>query len=364
MQKSDIEKIIDHLKLIVPYESIHIENINPQSAVFDECKKHINPVFYNYFESKNIIDLYVHQVEVINEIFKKKNVIIVSKTASGKTLCFNIPVVNQILSDISATALYLFPTKALAQDQYKTLSEMLLVTNQNIVCNIYDGDTPKDNRIKIRNQSNIILSNPDMLHYAILPYHTHWHRFFKNIKFLVLDEVHAYRGIFGSHVGLLIRRFMRICKHYGSVPQIICASATIANAKSHAEKLTDSPFTLVEKDGAPRGKKQFLIWNPPIISMGNRKIRKASQEIGIQILGILLEKRLKTICFARSRSSVEVISSTLKQIYDTDKDRIAAYRGGYLPLERREIERNLFEGQTDIVISTNALELGIDIGAL
>ena len=358
-----VENIISLLQKNVRHGEIHIENLPAKGTVFGHLEHPLHRELTSlYLDSLGIDHLYSHQAEAINTVKEGTNVIIVSKTASGKTLCFNLPVVDHLLSDPDATALYLYPTKALAQDQFKTLTEILLHTSKEIKCGIYDGDTPQSDRSRIRKSARILLSNPDMLHFALLPYHRGWMRFLKNLSFVVIDEVHAYRGTFGSHVGLVLRRLFRICRAYGRQPQIIGASATIANAKEHAENLTGLPFELIDNDGAPKGQKKFVLWNPPVISEQNDRL--PSTYACINILSVLIRSKLKTICFARSRNQVEIIYSTLKKRYPRYKMRIEAYRGGYLPEERRNIEHRLFSGQTDMVISTNALELGIDIGAL
>ncbi|MBW2344363.1 MAG: ribonuclease H-like domain-containing protein [Deltaproteobacteria bacterium] len=361
-KSSIIKDAISTLKNNVEWEKVHIETFPERSGQYGELEKPIHPeLVKGYLTSLKIDSLYSHQAQAINLIRRKSNVVVISKTASGKTMCFNLPIIDHMLSDSSVTAMYLFPTKALAQDQYKTLLTIIEHTSQEIICGVYDGDTPTDVRRRLKQKVQILLSNPDMLHFGILPQHSRWASFFRRLKYIVIDEVHSYRGVFGSHIALIMRRLMRVCSYYGTTPQFICASATIANAKEHAECLIGKPFELVEEDGSPSHKKYFVVWNPPLTDEIYRT--KASKTCN-QILSELLQSNLKTICFTRSRNLVEVIHSTIQKTCAKDVKRIDAYRGGYLPMERRAIEKRLFNGKTDLVISTNALELGIDIGTL
>ena len=299
-----------------------------------------------------------------------RNVVTITPTASGKTLCYNAPVLNAILQDPSTRALYLFPTKALAQDQLAelhTLSE-LVTRDSDLEIGVftYDGDTPSDARRAIRGKAHVVLSNPDMLHAGILPHHPRWAKLFENLRFVVIDELHAYRGVFGSHLSNILRRLQRVCRHYGSDPVFICSSATIANPRELAEGLTGKPFELVDESGAPRGEKFFLFVNPPVVNaeLGIRRSYLAeTRRVALEFL----KYQLQLIVFAQSRLSVELLTTYLKDAFHGPPgaaDVIRGYRGGYLPNRRREIERGLREGQVRAVVSTNALELGIDIGAL
>ncbi len=350
--------------------------------------------------ARGIDQLYTHQAEAFAHVLAGRNVVTITPTASGKTLCYNAPVLNAILQDPSTRALYLFPTKALAQDQLAELHTLAELVSNESACGpseapegsaggaaerervgvgphahekkteigvfTYDGDTPADARRAIRGKAHIVLSNPDMLHSGILPHHPKWAKLFENLRFVVIDELHAYRGVFGSHLGNIIRRLRRVCRHYGSDPVFICSSATIANPRELAEGLTGLPFELVERSGAPRGEKFFLFVNPPVVN-AELGIRRSYLSEARRVAMEFLRHNLQLIVFAQSRLAVEILTTYLKDAFQGPPgaaDVIRGYRGGYLPNRRREIERGLREGQVRAVVSTNALELGIDIGAL
>ena len=335
----------------------------------------IDPRLKAAFESRGVHQLYTHQAEAFHHISNGRQVVITTPTASGKTLCYNLPVLDRILKKPSARALYLFPTKALAQDQMAELHEVAAALKNAglgdaggdaIGVHTYDGDTPQDARRTIRTRAHIVLSNPDMVHSGILSHHPRWAKLFENLEFIVIDELHAYRGVFGSHLTNVLRRLRRICRHYGSNPQFICSSATIANPAELAGRLAEKPFALVEKSGAPRGEKFFVFVNPPVV---NRElgIRRSYIAEARRVAGEFLRRNLQVIVFAQSRLSTEILTTYLKEDFEDVPgmpERIRGYRGGYLPLRRREIEKGLRAGQVRGVISTNALELGIDIGAL
>src|SRR5436190_3362102 len=320
--------------------------------------------------SRGISQFYTHQAEAIDHALAGRHVVVITPTASGKTLCYNAPVLNAILQDSSSRALYLFPTKALAQDQLAELHALSeLVTHGSdleIGVFTYDGDTPADARRAIRGKAHVVLSNPDMVHSGILPHHPRWAKLFENLKFVVIDELHAYRGVFGSHLSNIMRRLQRICRHYGSDPIFICSSATIANPRELAEGLIGRPFDLVEKTGAPRGEKFFLFVNPPVVNaqLGIRRSYLAeTRRVALEFL----KHNLQLIVFGQSRLATEILTTYLKDAYHGppgSSDVIRGYRGGYLPNRRREIERGLRDGDVRAVVSTNALELGIDTGAL
>ena len=319
---------------------------------------------------RGVGQLYTHQAEAFSHVLAGRNVVTITPTASGKTLCYNAPVLNAILQDSSTRALYLFPTKALAQDQLAelhALSERVTDgTDLEIGVFTYDGDTPADARRAIRGKAHVVLSNPDMVHSGILPHHPRWAKLFENLRFVIIDELHAYRGVFGSHLANIIRRLHRICRHYGSDPVFICSSATIANPKELAERLTGRPFELVEKSGAPRGEKFFLFVNPPVVN-AQLGIRRSYLAEARRVSLEFLRHNLQLILFGQSRLSVEILTTYLKDAFHGPPgaaDVIRGYRGGYLPNRRREIERGLREARVRAVVSTNALELGIDIGAL
>ncbi len=314
-----------------------------------------------------IENLYVHQVEAIESLRKGKDVVIVTSTASGKTLCYNVPVIESILSNPETRAIYLYPTKALAQDQLRVLQHYMEGTGIHFEAGTYDGDTPQALRRKLRDEAKVLLTNPDMLHTGILPNHSKWAPFLSRLKFVVVDEMHTYRGIFGSHVANVIRRLRRICRHYGSEPVFVASSATIANPKEHAEKLLGRKVKVIDRNGSPRGRKHFIFWNPPTIDIGNMERRSSNIEAAQLITKLVLDD-VKTIAFVRARVISEVITrycrDSLGEHRSSLKDIVHPYRGGYLPEERRKIERMLFNGELKAVISTNALELGIDVGSL
>ncbi len=321
-------------------------------------------------ESRGVSQLYSHQAEAIRHALSGRHTVVITPTASGKTLCYNAPVLNAILQDPSSRALYLFPTKALAQDQLAELQGMCetidRATGEQIGVFTYDGDTPQDARRTIRARAHLVLSNPDMVHSGILPHHPRWAKLFENLRFVVVDELHAYRGVFGSHLCNVLRRLRRICRHYGSNPTFICSSATIANPRELAERLTEQPFELVDRSGAPRGEKFFVFVNPPVVNQ-QLGIRRSYLAETRRVAAEFLKRNLQLIVFAQSRLSTEILTTYLKEDFEEGAgapERIRGYRGGYLPLRRREIEKGLREGAVRAVVSTNALELGIDIGAL
>ena len=324
---------------------------------------------------RGIDQLYTHQAAAIEHALAGRHVVVTTPTASGKTLCYNAPVLSTILRDPSARALYLFPTKALAQDQLAELHDQADLLSRcsasrggdlEIGVFTYDGDTPQDARRAIRGRAHIVLSNADMVHSGILPHHPRWAKLFENLRYVVIDELHAYRGVFGSHLTNVLRRLRRICRHYGSTPTFVCSSATIANPRELAEALVEQPFELVSESGAPRGEKFFLFVNPPVVN-AQLGIRRSYLAETRRLASEFLKRKLQTIVFAQSRLATEILTTYLKDDFGgrpgTD-EQIRGYRGGYLPQRRREIEKGLREGTVRAVVSTNALELGIDIGAL
>ena len=348
----------------------------------------VDPQLQEVLRKRGVEQLYTHQAAAIAYALDGRHVVITTPTASGKTLCYNAPVLSTILNNPAARALYLFPTKALAQDQLAELHGLAELLSQEagngeqgpeiqahgadgqasagIGVFTYDGDTPQDARKAIRNRAHIVLSNPDMLHSGVLPHHPRWAKLFENLRYVVIDELHAYRGVFGSHLANVLRRLRRICRHYGSAPTVICSSATIANPRELAEALVEQPFELVSESGAPRGEKMFLFVNPPVV---NRQlgIRRSYLSETRRIAGEFLTRGLQLIVFAQSRLTTEILTTYLKDDFEGPpgtRERIRGYRGGYLPVRRREIEKGLREGSVAAVVSTNALELGIDIGAL
>lgn len=317
-------------------------------------------------ERRGIGAPYTHQARAIEAALAGRNVVVVTPTASGKTLCFNVPVLDRVLKDRSSRALYLFPTKALAQDQLDELHGLIGATGVAIGTFTYDGDTPADARRAVRQAGHIVLTNPDMLHTAILPHHTKWVQLFESLEFVVIDELHTYRGVFGSHVANVVRRLRRICQFYGSDPTFILCSATIGNPGELAARLVGDAVEVVDENGAPRGERVVVVHNPPVVNreLGIRQsVLKAARDIAAQ----LIRSGVQTIVFAPSRVRVELLLTYLREALREkpgDPERVAGYRGGYLPNERRAIERGLREGTVRGVVATNALELGIDIGGL
>ena len=315
--------------------------------------------------ARSIEKLYSHQRETWDHVTAGRHTVIVTPTASGKTLCYNLPVLDAVVKT-GAKALYLFPTKALAQDQVAELLELNAAGNLGVRAYTFDGDTPADARRAVRTRGDIVVTNPDMLHQGILPHHTKWAQFFENLKYVVIDEMHIYRGVFGSHVANVIRRLWRVCRFYGTEPVFILTSATLANPRELAEALIGAPVALVAQSGAPQGEKHILLWNPPVIN-ADLGLRASSRSQSTRLARLAVKGGFKTIVFANSRLMVEVLAKYLKDVFDRDPrrpPRVAAYRGGYLPLERRAAEKDLRAGRLDCVIATSALELGVDIGAL
>ena len=345
----------------------HLPAAPARTAPFPET---LDPRLRRALSARGIAELYTHQAAAIAHALAGRHVVVVTPTASGKTLCYNAPVLQHIVTDPSSRALFLFPTKALAQDQLAELHQLAAIVGGEgggeIGVFTYDGDTPQDARRAIRTRANVVLSNPDMLHSGILPHHPRWAKLFENLQYVVIDELHAYRGVFGSHLANVIRRLQRVCRHYGSTPTFICSSATIANPRELAEQLVGAPFALVDESGAPRGEKFFVFVNPPVVHapLGIRRSYLAETR---RVAAEFLKRGLQLIVFAQSRLSTEILTTYLKESFPQTPgapDVIRGYRGGYLPLRRREIERGLRQGEVRCVVSTNALELGIDIGAL
>ncbi|HEY0333781.1 MAG TPA: DEAD/DEAH box helicase [Stenotrophomonas sp.] len=323
------------------------------------------PALAQALRARGIEQLYSHQAEAWAATARGEHLAVVTPTASGKSLCYTLPVVAAAMTR-RAKALYLFPTKALAQDQVAELLELNRAGDLGVKAFTFDGDTPGDARQAIRLHGDIVVSNPDMLHQGILPHHTKWAQFFENLQYVVIDEVHTYRGVFGSHVTNVLRRLKRICAFYGVNPQFILCSATIGNPRAHAEALIEDRVHAITESGAPVGDRHVLLWNPPVVNP-DLGLRASARSQSNRIARIAIKSGLKTLVFAQSRLMVEVLTKYLKDIFDHDPrkpPRIRAYRGGYLPTERREVERAMRAGNIDGIVSTSALELGVDIGAL
>jgi DEAD/DEAH box helicase domain-containing protein len=344
-----------------------LRHFPPQPADFVDFPEELSPALADALRRRGIDRLYSHQRDAFERVREGKNVVVVTPTASGKTLCYNLPVLDRVLKEPETRALYLFPTKALSQDQLAELHSLITDVGADVRTFTYDGDTPQDARKAIRSRGHLVVTNPDMLHSGILPHHPKWVKLFENLRYVVIDEVHAYRGVFGSHFANILRRLKRICRFYGVSPTFICSSATIANPKELTEALLEEDVELLSRNGAPRGEKYFVFYNPPVVNP-ELGIRRSYINETRRIASSFLKRGLSTIVFATSRLNTEVLVTYLKDELERegikDSDLVRGYRGGYLPKKRREIEAGLREGSVLGVVSTNALELGIDIGSL
>ena len=366
----EIQAFLNNLRSQTAYENqiAHIEHIPPRRASYGELDEPMSPGLQACLDKHGLSSLYSHQTEAVNHTRRGKNVIIATSSASGKTLCYNIAVMQSILTDPSTRAIYLFPTKALAQDQLRKLHELFspsIVPAEALAT--FDGDTPKSERADVRRYGRVILTNPDMLHVGILPNHQSWAGLLRHLRYVVVDEAHIYRGVFGSHVACVLRRLRRLCRLYGSDPQFILCTATIANPGEHAEGLTGLPCEVVDNDGSPRGWKDFVFWNPPLLDEKKTARRSAHWE-ATNLFTELVSQGTRTLTFTRTRRLTELIYIyTKRRLQETSYELsqlIMPYRGGYMPEDRRRIEKELFGGKLLGVVATNALELGIDSGGL
>ncbi len=338
----------------------------PKQGDFRDFPGQLEPTLTQNLLAEGIHALFYHQAKAYEILKQGENLVIATGTASGKTLCYNLPVLDTLLKDKNATALYLFPTKALAQDQVKHVQTLIGNQKRNgtIHVGIYDGDTPSNHRSDIRNSANILITNPDMLHQGILPHHTNWRRFLGGLRYVIIDEIHTYRGVFGSHVANIIRRLKRIAAFYGAFPQFVMTSATIGNPEELSQKLIEMPVSTLKEDGSPHGEKNFLIYNPPLINE-QLGIRKSVLQTSIHLSKQLLAAGRQSLIFARTRRTVEMILTYLQDGVDpSTRSLIRGYRSGYLKADRREIEDGFKNGKIRLVVATSALELGIDIGEL
>lgn len=367
-----IDQLLDYLKRdqgFMAKVSLWKE-LPARQPVWAEYPQALDSRLKGALQDHGIRSLYSHQAAAIDAILQGRNTVIVTPTASGKTICYNVPVLDAVLKQQDSRALYLFPTKALSQDQVAELHSVIALLSPHISFDIksytFDGDTPVTARKAIRTSGHIVVSNPDMLHSGILPHHTLWVKLFENLRYIVIDEIHNYRGVFGSHLANVIRRLKRICRFYGSEPLFICCSATIANPLEFAEHITGEPMHLIESNGAPSGAKHFILYNPPVVNK-ELGIRRSYIKEAQSLAARFLAQDIPTIVFARSRLRVEILVTYLKEVmrrFKKSPHLVRGYRGGYLPLQRREIEKGLREGTILGVVGTNALELGIDIGQL
>lgn len=358
---------------------VHVERLPARGVQHDSLERPLLRPLVEAVKAGGTARLYRHQAQAIDAIRAGHDVVVATGTASGKTLCYNLPVLEAALLNPEARALYLFPTKALAQDQLRSLTELTgllkaaLSPNQNGYpvftprFGAYDGDTPQASRTRLRREANIILTNPDMLHVGILPNHHLWSQFLKDLRFVVVDEAHIYRGVFGSHVAAVFRRLTRLCQFYDNRPQFICCSATIANPGEHIERLAGQQPVVVDEDGSPRAAKQFVLWNPPFLDQ-HQTARRSPNGEAANLFAAMVRQQVRNITFTKARVVAELILSYARQTLDRTepelKERIASYRAGYLPEQRRAIEQALFNGQLIGVTATSALELGVDVGNL
>jgi DEAD/DEAH box helicase domain-containing protein len=364
----NLEQMLEHIKAsgdIMKNITAWVE-LPAKDAVYEDFPDFLDERIIKALEGRGVRKLYSHQASAIRAVHEGDSIVVVTPTASGKTMCYNVPVMDAILKDESSRALFLFPTKALSQDQTTELHELITEAGVDVKTYTYDGDTPQSARKAIRQAGHIVVTNPDMLHSGILPHHTKWTKLFENLKFIVIDEVHHYRGVFGSHLANVIRRIRRICDFYGSKPQFICCSATIANPVELASRIVGEDVRLIDNNGAPTAAKHIIFYNPPVVNK-ELGIRKSSTLEAKRMAEMFIRNGIQTILFTRSRLLVEVLVTYLREIYRGSSEgekKVRGYRGGYLPGLRREIEKGLRNGSITGVVSTNALELGIDIGAL
>jgi len=365
----DTSAFLRHLAAQPGYsgQMVHVEHVPPRPARSARLRLPLPEALQDCLTEHGLFPLYSHQAEAINYAREGKNVMVATSSASGKTLCYNAPVMEAILTEPRSCALYLFPTKALAQDQLRSLNDIFypaLFRAGEVTT--FDGDTPQVERADVRRRARVVLTNPDMLHLGILPNHQQWSRLLRRLKYVVIDEAHTYRGVFGSHVAGVMRRLRRLCQYYGSDPRFILCSATIANPGEHARELAGLPFEVVDKDGSPHGGKDFVFWNPPLIDQA-RSVRRSANGEAANLFAELVSQDIRTLTFVRTRQLTEVIYNyTRRRLAEIGAGlaRIKPYRAGYLPKERRQIEHELFSGQLTGVVATTALELGIDIGDL
>ena len=355
---NDNNEFAKHTKCITAHYKIP-----EKKADYAEFPSYLDLNIQNALIKSGIRKLYTHQAKALDTATSNNNLVCVTPTSSGKSLCYLLPILQNKIQNKNARSLLLFPTKALSQDQQENINKLSEACNLNIGTYTFDGDTEPNARKRIREAGDLIITNPDMLHSGILPHHTTWVKLFENLKFIVIDELHVYRGVFGSHVANVLRRLLRICKHYNSYPQILACSATIANPVEHAERLTSKKFILINNNGAPQSPKNIIFYNPPVIQTA-LNIRKSAIDASSELATIFIKNKISSIIFCRSRLRVELLFTSLIKKCVEYAQKIKAYRGGYLPNERREIEKQLRDGELLSVVSTNALELGIDIGSL
>ena len=363
----DANRFLERIKRHPDYQGqiVHSESLPPREARYGTLDAPLPPALASALTAQGVTQLYCHQTEAIDAARSGYHWIITTPTASGKSLCYNAPVLETLLSEPDARALYLFPTKALAQDQRGKIDALKLAA---VPTATYDGDTPKEERTWVKRTARLVITNPDMLHVGVLPYHAGWGTFFRNLRYVVVDEAHIYRGVFGAHVANILRRLRRICAHYGASPQFLACSATIANPQDLFRKLTGLEARAISGTGAPTGAKRFVFWNPPVIDVATGTRRSTNAE-ATTLFTTLIGENVRTIAFTRARKQAELLLSYSRAALERTSrpelaHRVLSYRAGYTPAQRREIERRLWNGELLGVTATNALELGVDIGGV
>ena len=367
----DFEAFLDEIRSAPDYagQVVYVRQVTAREATCATTAEPLGAPVRAMLAERGIERLYSHQARAIGHARAGRNVVVATSTASGKSLCYSIPIVEMLLADARGRALLLFPTKALCQDQFRKFSAALQAAGvDDALTGVYDGDTPGPLRRRLRDRGRVVFSNPDMLHSALMPQHGRWADFLANLRLLVLDELHVYSGIFGSNMANLMRRFRRVCAHYGSDPQVIACSATIANPQELAEGVIGGPAVLVDEDGSPRGRRTYVFWNPPRVRGGDWRSRRSANVEAHELMAMLVQRNVPTITFSKARMTAEMIHRYVCETLQRDAPhlvgKVTPYRGGYLPVERREIERRLFDGELLGVSTTPALELGIDVGGL
>ena len=366
---ADTAAFLRELQNATRYEGqvVHCEHLDPRPGCYGHLDRPLPEPLRQALRDGGIENFYSHQAQAINAARDGRDLVVSTNTASGKTLCYNVPVLEALMEKPSRRALYLFPTKALAQDQLRGVTALARPVLHSFAAATFDGDTPTHERSQIKKKGQIVLTNPDMLHFGILPNHSSWSSFLRHLKFVVVDEMHAYRGVFGSHVANVLRRLQRLCAQYGSHPQFICCSATIANPGEHAMRLLGRPVTVIDKDGSPRGAKDFVFWNPPLVDQ-SLNVRRSANGEAAALLASLVRRGIRNITFVKTRRLAELVymyaRDSLAAQHPELSAKIRSYRAGYLAEDRRQIERELLDGSLIGVTATNALELGVDIGDL
>ncbi|MCD6360163.1 MAG: DEAD/DEAH box helicase, partial [Armatimonadetes bacterium] len=367
----DIGRFLQHIEQSPDYRGqiVYVREYEARAARCADTTEPLAAPVRQALAAMGIEALYSHQAEAVDRARRGEDVLVVTGPASGKSLCYQVPLLETLLSDPDATALLVFPTKALCQDQFGALRRLLDAADMSdVFSGVYDGDTPGDLRRRLREGARVIFTNPDMLHAALMPRHARWAEFLAHLRLMVLDEIHVYSGIFGSNVANLLRRLWRVCAHYGSRPQLLGCSATLSNPAELAETLTGRPMGIVDDDGSPRGPRRYVFWNPPRIRARDWRGRRSANVEAHELMSELIRREVPTITFSKAKMTAEMIhryvTENLQRTAPALAGKVTPYRGGYLPAERREIERRLFSGELLGVSCTRALELGIDVGGL